>query len=269
MKSRYLVKPHHRVSLDHLPTEITSGPGHEKSETQALPLLAKHRKQLADLQELLYASQSHALLILLQGMDTAGKDGTIRHIFSGVNPQGCDVTSFKTPTLLEARHDFLWRAHAAVPPRGMIGIFNRSHYEDVLYPRVHGAVSRKEARVRFAEINDFESSLAENKVVLLKFFLHISEDEQTRRLQARIDDPDKHWKISPADFAERKFWPKYQEAYEDLLGATSHKHAPWFIIPANCKWQRDLAISEIVVGAMRDLKLKYPAPQMPPDEMKL
>jgi len=269
LKSPYLLKPHSRVRVDRLPKEIAGGPGFNKTEEASLPILVKHRKQLAKLQEVLYASQEYALLIVLQGMDTAGKDGTIRHIFSGVNPQGCDVTSFKTPTPLEARHDFLWRAHAAVPARGMIGIFNRSHYEDVLYPRVHGTISGKLARERFDDINEFESSLADNNVMIVKFFLHISFDEQTRRMQSRIDDPDKHWKLSPADFAERKFWPKYEEAYSELLSATSRKHAPWFAIPANCKWQRDLAISEILVDALQGLKLKYPKPVMDVADMKL
>jgi PPK2 family polyphosphate:nucleotide phosphotransferase len=267
IKSPYLIHPHTHVRLAHLPVEVSGGPGYKKTEEASLPVLVKHREKLAKLQEVFYASQTHGLLIVLQGMDTAGKDGTISHIFSGINPQGCDVTSFKTPTPLESKHDFLWRAHNAVPPVGMFGIFNRSHYEDVLYPVVHGTVSHKEARERFEQINEFESTLAANRVVILKFFLHISFDEQTRRMQSRIDDPDKHWKLSPADFAERKFWPKYEAAYNDLLSATSCKHAPWLVIPSNCKWQRDLAISEILVDVLDRLKLKYPAPVMKPAEM--
>jgi PPK2 family polyphosphate:nucleotide phosphotransferase len=266
LKSSYLIKPHARVRLAHLATDISTGP---KSQEAAAPIVAKHRAHLTKLQEVFYASQKHALLIVLQGMDTAGKDGTIRHIFSGINPQGCDVTQFKVPTPLEARHDFLWRAHAAVPPRGMIGIFNRSHYEDVLSPVVHGVISHKIARAHFDDINEFESSLADNGVVILKFFLHISQDEQTRRLQSRIDSPDKHWKLSPADFAERKFWPQYQDAYNELLSATSRKHAPWFVIPANSKWQRDLAISEVLLDAMQRLKLRFPAPTMDPAKVQL
>jgi PPK2 family polyphosphate:nucleotide phosphotransferase len=266
LKSPYLIKPHARVRLGHLPTEISTGP---KTPEAAAPIVVKHRERLSHLQEVFYASQQRSLLIVLQGMDTAGKDGTIRHIFSGINPQGCDVSAFKVPTPLEARHDFLWRAHAAVPPRGMIGIFNRSHYEDVLSPVVHGVISKKLARARFDDINGFESMLADNGVVILKFFLHISHDEQTRRIEARIADPHKHWKLSPADFAERKFWPQYQDAYNNLLSATSRKHAPWFVIPANTKWQRDLAISEILLEAMQHLKLKFPTPQMTPAEMKL
>ena len=269
IKSDYLVKPHTHVHLDRMPTQIASGPGFRKTEESSLPILARHRIQLSDLQEVFYASQQYALLIVLQGMDTAGKDGTIRHIFSGVNPQGCTVSSFKVPTPLELRHDFLWRVHAAVPPLGMIGIFNRSHYEDVLYPRVHDAISGKIARGRCDDINGFESMLSGNNVIILKFFLHISHEEQTRRLQSRIDHPDKHWKISAADFAERKFWPRYQHAYEELLSATSHKHAPWFVIPADSKWQRDLAISGILLRVLHGLKLKYPKPTMDPAKMKL
>ena len=202
-------------------------------------------------------------------MDTAGKDGTIRHIFSGVNPQGCDVTPFKVPTPLEARHDFLWRAHNAVPARGTIGIFNRSHYEDVLSPAVHKLISPKIVRSRFDDINEFEDMLVDNDVVILKFFLHISHAEQTRRLQSRLDDADKHWKLSPADFAERKFWPAYQRAYQTIFEATSHKHAPWFIIPSDHKWYRNITISAILVEAMQSLNLKYPAPTADLSKLKL
>src|ERR1700679_598399 len=191
IKSPYLVKPHSHVRLEKWSSTDT---GDYKSEEAAAAVLVKHRTQLDELQEVFYASQKKALLIVLQGMDTAGKDGTIRHIFSGINPQGCDVTSFKVPTPLEARHDFLWRAHAAVPPRGMIGIFNRSHYEDVLSRVVHKLVSPRLARHRFKETTERESTLADNDVVILKFFLHISHEDQTRRLQARIDNPKKPWK---------------------------------------------------------------------------
>jgi PPK2 family polyphosphate:nucleotide phosphotransferase len=258
-KSPYIVKPGETVSLNKLATEAKGGP---KSEEASASLLGKHRAALNELQEVFYASQKHALLIVLQGMDTAGKDGTIRHIFSGINPQGCDVTSFKTPTPLEARHDFLWRAHAAVPARGMIGIFNRSHYEDLLYPRVHGQIGHKLVRERMDDINQFEDLLWDNDVVTLKFFLHISHEEQTRRLQARLDDPDKHWKLSAADFAERRFWPEYQAAYEELLQKTSTRQAPWFVIPSDHKWQGHLAISEVLVHVMKQLKLKYPRPEL-------
>lgn len=266
MKSSFLVKPHSKVRLSRLST--SEHPGFDdKNATE--PVLTEHAKRLTELQEVLYAGQQKAVLIVLQGMDTAGKDGTIRHIFSGINPQGCQVASFKVPTALEARHDFLWRCHEQVPPRGMIGIFNRSHYEDVLWPRVHGTMGAKEMRNHLDDINEWEAMLSDNGVVVLKFFLHISREEQTRRLQSRIDTPDKHWKLSPADFAERKFWPQYMNCYEELLSATSHKHAPWFVIPADNNWFRNVAISGILVNAMEGLKLKYPPPTFDPSGIKL
>jgi len=202
-------------------------------------------------------------------MDTAGKDGTINHIFYGINPQGCDVASFKVPTPMEARHFFLWRCQVQTPARGMIEIFNRSHYEDVLSPRVHGLISAKTARERMEDINKWEQSIADNDIIVLKFFLHISHDEQTRRLQSRIDDPDKHWKLSPADFEERQFWGKYIKAYEDILTHTSRKHAPWFVIPSDNKWFRNVAISQILVETMKGLNLKYPKPAFNPTGLKL
>jgi PPK2 family polyphosphate:nucleotide phosphotransferase len=255
IKSPYLVKPHSHVRLAKSSTSDTDG---YQSEEAAAAVLTKHRSQLAELQEVFYACEKKALLIVLQGMDTAGKDGTIRHIFSGINPQGCDVTAFKVPTPLEARHDFLWRVHSAVPPRGMIGIFNRSHYEDVLSPRVHKLITAKVMNRRLDEINSFESMLVDNDVVILKFFLHISRDEQTRRLQARIDKAKKNWKLSDADLHERKFWRQYADAYTRILSTTSHRHAPWFVIPSDNKWYRNVAISAILVDAMKSLKLTYP-----------
>jgi len=266
LKSPFLVKPHSKVKLPDFSTAAHPGC---KDEAASKPILEKHRQQLSDLQEVLYASQAKAILIVLQGMDTAGKDGTIRHIFSGVNPQGCDVASFKVPTPLEAHHDFLWRCHAQVPARGMIGIFNRSHYEDVLAPYVHGQTSAKTAHRRMDDINGWEHMLVDQDVVVLKFFLHISHAEQTRRLQARIDTPDKRWKLSPADFEERKFWDKYSAAYEDILSRTSRKHAPWFVIPADHKWYRNIAISQILVDVMQGLKLKYPEATFNPKGINL
>jgi PPK2 family polyphosphate:nucleotide phosphotransferase len=266
IKSPYLVKPHTKVRLAKISSSDT---GDFKSDEAAKPFLAKHRDKLADLQEVFYASQSKALLVVLQGMDTAGKDGTISHIFSGINPQGCDVAAFKVPTPLESRHDFLWRVHAQVPPRGMIGIFNRSHYEDVLSPRVHKLISRDVANQRLEDINEFESFLADNDVLILKFYLHISHDEQTRRLQARIDDKKKHWKLSDADIHERQFWPQYIDAYDHILSSTSRKHAPWFIIPCDHKWYRNVAISSIIVDLMQSLNLKYPQPTLDVSAIKL
>jgi len=266
LKSSYLVKPHTKVRLSRLST--SEHPGF-KDKHSTEDVLADQSKRLSALQEVLYAGQQKAVLIVLQGMDTAGKDGTIRHIFSGINPQGCQVASFKVPTSLEARHDFLWRCHQQIPPRGMIGIFNRSHYEDVLWPRVHDTMGAKEMRRHLDDINEWEAMLADNGVVILKFFLHISREEQTARLQSRIDTPDKHWKLSPADFAERKFWPAYMDCYEEILSSTSRKHAPWFVIPADNKWFRNVAISSALVEAVEGLKLKYPPPTFDPAGMKL
>jgi len=266
IKSPYLVKPHSKVRLNKISSSDT---GDFKSEDAAKALLAAHREQLADLQDVFYADQSKALLIILQGMDSSGKDGTISHIFSGVNPQGCDVSAFKVPTPLEARHDFLWRVHARVPPRGMIGIFNRSHYEDVLSPRVHKLISPDAANLRLDDINEFESFLADSDVLILKFYLHISRDEQTRRLQSRIDDKKKNWKLSEADVHERQFWPRYIDAYDDILSSTSRKHAPWLIIPSDSKWYRNIAISTIIVDLMQSLNLKYPKPTIDVRTIKL
>lgn len=266
IKSPHLVKPHTKVRLAKISSSDT---GIFKSEEAAKKVLVNHRAALDSLQDVFYASQAKALLVVLQGMDTAGKDGTISHIFSGINPQGCDVSAFKVPTPLEARHDFLWRAHAQVPPRGMIGIFNRSHYEDVLSPRVHRLIARDVANQRLDDINEFESFLADNDVLILKFYLHISRDEQTRRLQARIDDKNKHWKLSDADIHERQFWPRYMDAYNDVLSATSRKYAPWFVIPSDNKWYRNVAISAIIVDLMQSLKLKYPQPTVDASAIKL
>ena len=265
LKSPWLLPSHVKVRLSRIDTAATGAFTPETSK----PLLVKHRDHLVKLQDVLYASQKQAVLIVLQGMDTAGKDGTISHIFSGINPQGCDVTAFKVPTPIEARHDFLWRCHNAAPPLGMIAIFNRSHYEDVLSPVVHQLMSHKVARQHMDDINEFEDSLSNNGTLILKFFLHISRDEQKRRLQSRLADPDKLWKFSASDLKEREFWPQYQTAYEDILTHTNKKHAPWFVIPADHKWFRNVAISGILVDAITSLKLSYPAPTIDPATIKL
>jgi PPK2 family polyphosphate:nucleotide phosphotransferase len=265
-KTPYRVQPHTRVRLSHIPTDAK---GNYAAKEDSHADLDRHRDRLDALQELLAASAQKSLLLVLQGMDTGGKDGTIRSIFSGVNPQGCQVTPFKVPTPLEMRHDFLWRAHRAVPAKGMIGIFNRSHYEDVLVVRVHKQISDKEAHRRMKEIVEWEQMLADNGVVILKFFLHISYAEQTRRLASRLEDSNKHWKISDSDFSERKFWPDYQSAYEDMLGRTSRKDAPWFVIPSDHKWYRNVVISDILVHALKSMKLKYPKPTFDPSKVKL
>lgn len=231
--------------------------------------LAKTIEKLDNLQYLLYAEHKRALLIVLQGLDAAGKDGTIRHVMSGVNPQGCRVTSFKKPTSEELTHDFLWRVHKAVPPIGDIGIFNRSHYEDVLVVRVHNLAPKDVWSQRYDQINDFERMLDENGVKILKFFLHISKDEQKKRFQQRIDDKDRQWKISESDFAERKFWDDYTKAYEVALTNCSTKHAPWFVIPSNKKWFRNLAVSHIIAETLEEMHMKFPAPTVAVSKIKL
>jgi len=220
--------------------------------------LKDHVKQLAELHELLYAENKRALLIVFQGMDASGKDGTIRHVMSGVNPQGCTVTSFKQPSAKELEHDFLWRIHAAVPEKGSIGIFNRSQYEDVLVVRVHGLVPKEIWQARYDQINAFERILAENDVTILKFFLHISRDEQEKRFQQRVEDPQKNWKISPADFREREYWGEYQKAYQDAIANCSTKEAPWYIIPSDHKWFRNYCVSHIIVRTLQSFHMRYP-----------
>jgi PPK2 family polyphosphate:nucleotide phosphotransferase len=200
------------------------------------------------------------VLIILQGMDTAGKDGTIRHVMSGLTPQGVRVTSFKAPTEEELAHDFLWRVHQAVPRHGDLGIFNRSHYEDVLVVRVHELVPRHVWKGRYEQINEFEKMLTENRTIILKFFLHISKQEQKDRLEARLKDPDRNWKLTLKDVQERQYWSDYCEAYEEALTRCSTEWAPWHIIPANHKWYRNLLVAEIIVKTLRDLDIKFPPP---------
>lgn len=212
--------------------------------------LDKLSNELSDLQELLSAAQHHSLLVVLQGMDTSGKDGTIRHVLSHVNPQGCEVHSFKAPTQEELAHDFLWRVHKAAPAKGMMKIFNRSHYEDVLIVRVHQLVPENIWSQRYAEINSFEKLLANSGTIVLKFFLHISREEQEQRLLAREKDKDKAWKLSAGDWTERKYWDDYQQAYEDAISKCSTREAPWYIVPANHKWYRNLAIAHTLVHTM-------------------
>ena len=230
------------------------------NDEKMLARLDRTRKRLDDLQYLFYAEKKRALLIVLQAIDAGGKDGTIRHVMSGVNPQGCRVTAFKVPSAEEQAHDFLWRSHLAVPERGMIGIFNRSYYEDVLVVRVHNLVSKGIWKKRYDEINLFEKLMTENQVVILKFFLHISKKEQKRRFDERIADPTKNWKLSPADLAERQYWDEYMEAYEDALSRCSTDCAPWFIIPADHKWFRNFAVSKIILETLESFAMKFPKP---------
>src|SRR5438067_4994178 len=221
--------------------------------------LEKLSAELGELQQLLAAAQHHSLLIVLQGMDTSGKDGTIRHVMAQVNPLGCEVRSFKGPTSREMTHDFLWRIHRVVPGRGMISIFNRSHYEDVLVVRVHDLLPEKLWRRRYAAINDFEHILAQNDMIILKFYLHISYEEQERRLLARQEDRTKAWNLSSADWAERNYWNDYQKAYGDALSRCSTDEAPWYIVPANRKWYRNLLVARTLVSTLRPYTKEWQA----------
>jgi PPK2 family polyphosphate:nucleotide phosphotransferase len=212
------------------------------------------------LQYLLYAESRRSVLVVLQGIDAAGKDGTIRHVMTGLNPQGVSVTAFKAPEGAEKRHDYLWRVHNAVPEWGKIGIFNRSHYEDVLIVRVHGLVPKEEWSKRYQQINDFERMLAGNRVQIVKFLLYISKDEQAARFRKRLEDKTKNWKFSLDDVREREYWDQYIEAYDDALRKCSTEYAPWHVIPANHKWFRNLAVSEILRSHLEGMKLEYPKP---------
>ncbi|HNZ01899.1 MAG TPA: polyphosphate kinase 2 family protein [Anaerolineaceae bacterium] len=256
---RYRVKPNEKIKLEKLDPADRSA--YEGDKEKAQEDLAKLNDKLEEYQELLYAEHKHRVLIVLQAMDTGGKDGVIRRVFDGVNPQGVRVASFKVPTAEELDHDYLWRVHKMTPGRGEIVIFNRSHYEDVLVVRVHGLVSEKTWKKRYDHINEFERLLANEGTTILKFFLHIDKDEQKERLQARLDEPDKHWKFSLGDLEERKLWNQYMAAYEDVLNKTSTPWAPWYVIPANRKWYRDLVISTILVNTLKKLDMHYPEPK--------
>ena len=252
---KLIVTPDKKIKLDKYdPADTLGYENDKKSEAK----LDKHLKRLDELQDLFYAEKKRALLVVLQGMDAAGKDGTIRHVMSGVSPQGCSVKSFKVPNSEELAHDFLWRIHKAVPEKGMFGIFNRSHYEDVLVVRVHNLVSKDVWKARYDQINRFEKNLAANDVKILKFFLHISREEQEKRFQERLHDPRKKWKYSKADPAERKRWDDYVTAYEAVLSRCSTEYAPWFIIPSDHKWFRNLAISRIIVETLEEFDMHYP-----------
>lgn len=252
------IAPDTRVKLSKWDPAANGIVGKEKSD--ARERLEEARARLETLQELLYAEGRHKLLVVLQAMDTAGKDSTIRHVFQGVDPLGVKVACFKAPTPLEQAHDFLWRVHPHVPGAGEIAIFNRSHYEDVLITRVNGWIDAAECKRRYRQINDFEQMLAETGTTILKFYLHISKDEQKKRLEERRDTPEKQWKFQPGDLAVRAQWDDYMEAYEAALSATSTKHAPWHVIPANSKLARNLMVSSLLIEALEALKMRYPDP---------
>ncbi|MBZ0202145.1 MAG: polyphosphate kinase 2 family protein [Ignavibacteria bacterium] len=265
-----LVKPGTKINLKKFDTKYTAN---FKDKEDAGEMLARDILRLSELQDMLYAMNKYSLLIVFQAMDAAGKDGTIKHVMSGVNPQGCNVTSFKQPTTEELGHDFLWRVNKALPKRGMISIFNRSHYEEVLVTRVHPEYILKQNipgidrveditksfwKERFDAINEFERNAAISGTIILKFFLHVSKDEQKKRFLARIDEPEKNWKFSAFDIKEREYWDKYMDAFEDAIANTSTEHAPWYIIPADRKWFMRAAVGDIIVGTLEKLQLHYP-----------
>jgi PPK2 family polyphosphate:nucleotide phosphotransferase len=263
--NKFRVEPGSKVKLDEVDAGFTDK--HE-SHQHALPEILAYSQKLHDLQYLMYAEGKRSLLICLQGRDAAGKDGTITHVLGAMNPQGCKVSGFKVPSKEEAAHDFLWRYHKAAPETGQVGIFNRSHYEDVLVVRVHDLVPKPVWSKRYDHINNFEKLLHDNGTHILKFYLHIDQKEQLQRFKQRIDDPARHWKISEGDYAERPFWDAYTDAFEALLGKCSTANAPWFVIPSNHKWFRNLAISKIVVETLEKLDMQFPAPTVSMDEIK-
>ncbi len=226
------------------------------------------RKEIDKLQELMYSEDKHRLLIVLQAMDGGGKDGTIRAVFDGVNPQGVRVASFKTPTPEELSHDYLWRIHARTPKRGEIVVFNRSHYEDVLVVRVHNLVKRDVWKKRYQQINNFEKQLADEGTTILKFFLHISLDEQKERFMERLEMPEKHWKFNAGDLEERKLWPEYMKAFEEAISKTSTEWAPWYVVPANRNWYRNMVVASVIADTMKSFKMEYPKPDIDVEVMK-
>ena len=261
---RYRVAAESQIDLDEWDPSDRSAFAGGKQEGR--DLLKSLNKRLATLQGLLYAEHKHKLLIVLQAMDTGGKDGTIRHVFRGVNPQGVRVTGFKVPTGEELDHDYLWRIHEHVPEKGEIAVFNRSHYEDVLVVRVHNLVPPETWGRRYSHINEFERMLAEEGTTILKFFLHIDLEEQKKRLLARLEEPDKRWKFKVGDLDERKLWPEYMRAYEDVFSKTSSEWARWHIVPANRKWYRNLVVATVLVETLEGLGMSYPQPEEGLDE---
>jgi len=255
--SPYLVTPGKKLKLSKFDPDDT---GKFKDKDHVKADVEDNLSSLDKLQEVLYAQAKYSVLIVFQAMDAGGKDGAIEHIFSGVNPQGCSVASFKAPSHLELAHDYLWRYHIEAPKRGMLGIFNRSHYESVLVERVREIAPKKVWSKRYDQINAFEEMLAAEDTVILKFYLNISKKEQAARLQARLDDPTKNWKFNPGDLEERGRWDDYMEAFQDLMEKCSTEHAPWYVIPSNRKWFRNWAISDIIVRTLKELPLKFPDP---------
>ncbi|KPL72983.1 polyphosphate kinase [Leptolinea tardivitalis] len=257
---RYRIEPGKKFKLsDYSPDDLGDFEGKKQKGNEKL---AEYRAEIDRLQELLYCEHKHRLLVVFQAMDGGGKDGTVRAVFDGVNPQGVRVTSFKVPTEIELDHDYLWRIHAQTPGKGEIVVFNRSHYEDVLVVRVHNLVPKEVWKKRYKQINDFEQQLAEEGTTILKFFLNISLDEQKERMLERLEMPEKRWKFNPGDLDERKLWPEYMSAFEDAIEKTSTKWAPWYVIPANRNWYRNLVVASVIADTMRSWKMQYPDPQI-------
>ncbi len=260
---QYRINPEKPIKIKKLDTnDLGDWEGKKKDAQKAFKKL---QKDLAELQEILYAEQKHKILIILQAMDTGGKDGTIRTLLEKVNPQGVKIANFKVPSTVELDHDYLWRVHAKVPAKGEMVIFNRSHYEDVLVVRVHELVPKEVWKKRFEQINAFERMLAEEGTTILKFYLHIDKEEQKQRFLERLTDPKKQWKFNPNDLEERKKWDLYQDAYQDVLNKTSTPWAPWYAIPANRNWYRNLCVASVIVETLKSLKLKYPEPLPNPE----
>ncbi len=264
-REKFAVKPGSRVKLTKIDPDNTLDFENKKA---ALETIEKNKQKLSDLQYKLYSEGKQSLLIVLQALDAGGKDGTINHVLAPMNPQGCRVSGFKAPNPVELAHDFLWRIHHNAPKKGEVCIFNRSHYEDVLVARVHNLVPKSVWSKRYEFINDFEKLLAAHDTKIIKFFLHISKDEQLKRFERRLNLPEKHWKISDSDYKERQYWDEYTKAFEDALSKCSKDHAPWYVIPANKKWFRNLVVSEIVVETMESMKMKLPKPSVNLDDIR-
>lgn len=258
-RKEFIVAPGNKLRLAEIDPACK---GHEKSPATAAPATVGYLQKLTDMQLLLYAEQKRSVLVVLQAADAGGKDGTIIHVMGAFNPMGATVTRFQSPTPEELAHDFLWRVHAHTPRRGEIAVFNRSQYEDVLFTRVHKLIDDATCETRLKRIREFEAELADSGTQILKFFLYISKEEQLARFAQRLDDPKRNWKISEADYGERAYWDAYVAAYEDAISATSTKHAPWFVIPANHKWFRNLAVSQILADTMEDMHMSYPKPSV-------
>lgn len=253
---KYLVPANKTVTLAELPTAETLGLEKEQAKAELGGIVS----EMAFIQHRLMAEAKRSLLVVLQGRDASGKDGLVRHVMTGLNPAGVRVTSFKVPSGAEKNHDYLWRCHAACPAKGEVGIWNRSHYEDILVPRVKNLVPEQTWFRRYRHIRDFEKMLSDEGTTILKFYLHVSHEVQRQRLQKRVDNPESSWKHDPSDLSDRQIWPRYQEAYEDVLSETSRPHAPWYVIPADIKWARDLIFAKIMLATLRDLNPQLPAP---------